>query len=202
MTPLASGDASASGKSERTWNRTGPSSVEEAGDRLDDDPTAGTVDRAYDVGDHRDEILARAAAHDPDVVETRRERLGDRPEGFARGRLDPEVGHLVVVELVVRRRGKVPYIDEDPASDDRLCGVATRHPVERGEDEAAAVRRRRDDAHVATMAVALEHDERAGAQARRGRLVDTDADEAAEGVGGDDLADGDRVAVDALTCLR
>ncbi|HZT09855.1 MAG TPA: hypothetical protein VFB09_02355, partial [Actinomycetota bacterium] len=99
-------------------------------------------------------------------------------------------------------RGKIPYVDEDHAPDERLRGVATRHPVERGEDAATSVRRRRDDARAATVPVALEDDQCAGTEARRGRLVDTDADEAAEGVGGDDLADGDRVAGGRLTCLR
>jgi len=50
--------------------------------------------------------------------------------------------------------------------------------------------------------VPREADERAGTEARRGRLVDVDADESAEGVGGDDLADGDGIAGGRLTCLR
>src|SRR2546428_1192683 len=67
-TPAASGEASISGKRARTWRRTALS-VEEAGERLDDDPAGGAVDRTHDLGDHRGQGLAAAAAHYPHLVQ-------------------------------------------------------------------------------------------------------------------------------------
>src|SRR3989442_3474027 len=100
-TPAASGEASISGKRARTWRRTA-GLLEEAGERLDDDPAGDSVPPAHDVGDDPDQVLAAVVAHHPHVGEAGGEGLRDPDQRVASRGLDAEGGHLLVVELLPR----------------------------------------------------------------------------------------------------
>src|SRR5438309_6540307 len=138
-TPAASGEASISGKRARTWSRTA-ASVEEPGERLDDDAAGAAVDRTHDVGDDRDQVLAAAAAHHPHVVQPGGEGLRDRAERLPARGLDAEADHLVVVELVLRRRRQIGCPHQDARADQRFGRAAVVDAREREEDEPAAMR--------------------------------------------------------------
>src|SRR5262249_38396572 len=152
---------------------------------------------------HWDEMPPSGAPHHPHVIRSGRHGLGDRTERLAVDRRHLESEDLVVVEFVLAGWGQVALADEDTAPDQRLGRIAVIDAWQGDQHEAPAEWRRRQHGDLAPPTARLfEEDRPAVTQARRGGMIDSDADDAPQSVGRHHLADGDHGGLTSLRRFR